>query len=69
MQLSGRMCWALKTRLTKFICRRKHIERHLVKSLTADEEKAHSSSTEIPIIQTPLEIIKSRHIQTKDKWL
>lgn len=42
-------------------------ERHLVKSLTADEEKAHSSSTEIPIIQPPLEIIKGRHIH-EDKW-
>lgn len=43
-------------------------ERHLVKSLTADEEKAHSSLTEIPIIQTPLEIIKGRHIH-EDKWM
>lgn len=42
-------------------------ERHLVKSLTADEEKDHSSSAEIPIIQPPLEIIKGRQIH-EDKW-
>lgn len=42
-------------------------EQHLVKSLTQDEEKAHSSSTEIQIIQPPLEIIKDCHIH-EDKW-
>lgn len=42
-------------------------ERHLVKSLTLDEEKARSSLTEIPIIQPPLEIIKDCHIH-EDKW-
>lgn len=43
-------------------------ERQLVKSLTADKEKTHSSSTEIPIIQPLLEIIKGRYIHI-DKWL
>lgn len=42
-------------------------ERHLVKSLTLDEEKAYNPLTKTQIIQPPLEIIKDCHIY-EDKW-